>query len=87
MMDRISNSLLILGSAQKMQQKEHYVKARPYFWPHDRTLAASNTALVVIDMQRDCPPPFHPVLARLDLTTSQSAKKAAISRIKAMIFL
>ena len=34
------------------------IKATPYNWPHDASLNSSTTALVLIDMQRDCAP-FH----------------------------
>ena len=30
------------------------IKANPYNWPHDNSLNSSTTALVIIDMQRDC---------------------------------
>lgn len=30
------------------------IKATPYNWPHDASLAPSTTALVLVDMQRDC---------------------------------
>ena len=30
------------------------IKANPYNWPHDASLSPQTTALVVIDMQRDC---------------------------------
>ena len=30
------------------------IKATPYNWPHDASLNSSTTALVLIDMQRDC---------------------------------
>jgi hypothetical protein len=33
---------------------ESRVEASPYSWPHDGTLDQKTTALVVIDMQRDC---------------------------------
>jgi hypothetical protein len=28
--------------------------AAPYDWPHDASFSPENTALVIIDMQRDC---------------------------------
>ena len=31
-----------------------FIRAEPYPWPHDSVLNTTNTALVVIDMQRDC---------------------------------
>ncbi|KAK5695716.1 hypothetical protein LTR17_024440 [Elasticomyces elasticus] len=34
-------------------RRPQQIQARPYSWPHDGSLDASNTALVVIDMQRD----------------------------------
>lgn len=30
------------------------VVSQPYHWPHDASLSRGNTALVIIDMQRDC---------------------------------
>jgi hypothetical protein len=30
------------------------VRAQPYNWPHDASFTHQNTALVIIDMQRDC---------------------------------
>lgn len=30
------------------------LQAEPYDWPHDKSLAPKTTALLVIDMQRDC---------------------------------
>ena len=30
------------------------IKATPYNWPHDASLAPSTTSLVLVDMQRDC---------------------------------
>jgi hypothetical protein len=30
------------------------VSARPYNWPHDSSLDKSTTALVIVDMQKDC---------------------------------
>lgn len=37
-----------------MQDKRRQVAASPYAWPHDASLSPATTALVVIDMQRDC---------------------------------
>lgn len=34
------------------------VSAKPYQWPHDDELTKDNTALVIIDMQRDCASPL-----------------------------
>lgn len=34
------------------------VIAKPYQWPHDGELNKNNTALVIIDMQRDCASPL-----------------------------
>ena len=31
----------------------NYIDARPYPWPHDGDLRPSETALLIIDMQRD----------------------------------
>lgn len=44
------------------------VQAEPYHWPHDGRLESATTALVVIDMQRDCesfPPACETGIARL----------------------
>jgi biuret amidohydrolase len=30
------------------------VQAQPYHWPHDASFTRENTALVIVDMQRDC---------------------------------
>jgi hypothetical protein len=30
------------------------VDAQPYNWPHDASLDSKTTALVIIDMQKDC---------------------------------
>lgn len=40
------------------------VSAHPYAWPHNGSLSPETTALVIIDMQKDCnglqsPPSFH----------------------------
>ena len=34
--------------------KRGQISARPYDWPHDASLSPFTTALVVIDMQKDC---------------------------------
>lgn len=34
--------------------RQSIVVAKPYWWPHDASLRPETTALVVIDMQRDC---------------------------------
>lgn len=39
-----------------MQLQRSVVTAEPYQWPHDASFDRSTTALVVIDMQRDCTP-------------------------------
>lgn len=45
---------------EKPRQVPHHkvrkgqIPAVPYDWPHDATLTPYTTALVVIDMQRDC---------------------------------
>lgn len=36
------------------------IKAEPYAWPVNSEISAKNTALVIIDMQADCKPPFTP---------------------------
>jgi hypothetical protein len=30
------------------------IEASPYLWPHDSTFDQKTTALVIIDMQKDC---------------------------------
>lgn len=52
-LDRTHVMQKIQGSST-MQQKMSQIKASPYGWPYDACLFPSNTALVVIDMQRDC---------------------------------
>ncbi len=52
------------------ERKGCFISANPYNWPHDGSLTATNTALVIIDMQRDCRyhliiTPSHPILAYL----------------------
>lgn len=37
-----------------MQEKQGQVAALPYAWPYDASLSPTTTALVIIDMQRDC---------------------------------
>lgn len=37
---------------------ESSVEASPYMWPHDGSLDPKTTALVIIDMQKDCEFPF-----------------------------
>jgi hypothetical protein len=34
--------------------KKGQIPAQPYDWPHDATLTPFTTALVIIDMQKDC---------------------------------
>lgn len=34
--------------------KKGQITAQPYDWPHDATLTPFTTALVIIDMQKDC---------------------------------
>ena len=34
--------------------RQTIVVAEPYWWPHDASLKIETTALVIIDMQRDC---------------------------------
>jgi len=34
--------------------KQSIIIANPYWWPHDASFGIENTALVIIDMQRDC---------------------------------
>jgi len=34
--------------------RQSIVVAEPYWWPHDASLKIQTTALVIIDMQRDC---------------------------------
>lgn len=36
------------------------VKAAPYNWPCTSRFSPENTALVIIDMQNDCTPPYSP---------------------------
>lgn len=40
--------------------KTQIASADPYAWPHDASLSPSTTALIIIDMQRDCTPPSSP---------------------------
>ena len=37
-----------------MQLQSRQIPAEPYAFPHDNSLSPATTALVVIDMQRDC---------------------------------
>lgn len=38
------------------------VDAKPYQWPHDGEFNRTNTALVIIDMQRDCASPLADIM-------------------------
>lgn len=64
------------------------LKAKPYLWPHDASLHPQTTALVVIDMQRDCTTTEAHIHVKRHILTrleKKSVKKAAISPIKATI--
>lgn len=37
-----------------MKERKRQITADPYDWPHDGSLDPTTTALVIIDMQRDC---------------------------------
>lgn len=37
-----------------MDAKPSQIAASPYTWPHDGPISREHTALVLIDMQRDC---------------------------------
>lgn len=45
------------GLSYAMRVNSGPVSAKPYQWPHDGELNKNNTALVIIDMQRDCASP------------------------------
>ena len=45
---------------------QNQIEAFPYNWPHDASLNSQTTALVVVDMQRDCMPVLS-LLKRSDL--------------------
>lgn len=50
----------IIERTQQVPQhkvKKGQVPALPYDWPHDATLTPYTTALVIIDMQKDCTRP------------------------------
>lgn len=41
-------------SSISMSKMESHIEASPYAWPHDGTFNPKTTALVIIDMQKDC---------------------------------
>jgi len=41
-------------SSISMSKMESHIEASPYVWPHDGTFNPKTTALVIIDMQKDC---------------------------------
>ena len=69
---RVRSSLLNLSHRLELVQtnpaspptmgtpKTQIASADPYAWPHDASLSPSTTALIIIDMQRDCTPPSLP---------------------------
>jgi len=58
-----------------------YVAAEPYTWPHDQVLKPEETALLIIDMQRDfCDPSGYVALMVYDLL----AVRSIIPRIAAI---
>jgi nicotinamidase-related amidase len=53
--------------------KNCYVEAEPYTWPHDQVLKPKETALLIIDMQRDfCDPSGYVALMGYDLLAVRS---------------
>lgn len=43
-----------MGEGFHHQSAHSQIKAAPYNYPHDASLGPDTTALVIIDMQRDC---------------------------------
>lgn len=77
---------------EKSRQVPHHkvrkgqLPAIPYDWPHDATFTPYTTALVIIDMQKDCT--YDETLCTYDANTipfKQSAHRAGIWSIRAMI--
>lgn len=49
------------SSSSSCSSSDCRVVADPYGWPHNGSLSPETTALVIIDMQRDCKGPHsHP---------------------------
>ena len=51
---RFTASIASQLSPMAFQRRSLQVPAEPYRFPHDASLGPDTTALVVIDMQRDC---------------------------------
>lgn len=64
------------------------IKATPYNWPHDASLAPNTTALVLVDMQQDC---MYTLMQRFapitEFLSRQSVALVASSSTKARISL
>ena len=71
-----------------MKETLHRIQARPYDWPHEGSLNLSSTALVVVDMQRDCTLSKTREVTQCgsDDLVRKSVKKAATYGIRATIY-
>lgn len=55
---------------------QRQIRAEPYHWPHDASFTPQNTALVIIDMQRDCKSePIGCALASTESVTSLRGRR------------
>lgn len=71
-----------LAGPQRPKSKKGQIEAVPYDWPHDASFGKATTALVIIDMQRDCKSTPHGL--RASLIPRQFVSLEVISRIRGM---
>ena len=74
------------GASEMETVRVGTIYAEPYHYPHDDSFDPWTTALVIIDMQRDCEGNSH--LSRdSSLIGAQSAKKVATLTVRATMFM